>query len=100
MIDLGKIEIDDNIRPIIEILNRKGYTTRWCCGGDHPEKGFVYVYITFEHLYKFDDLPRGYKYKDKIGLLSYTYTKHFDYLRHEKAVGDLMVWAELLPYLN
>ena len=36
----GYIEIDELIAPSIQVLNRKGYITRWCCSG-HPLKNYL-----------------------------------------------------------
>ena len=35
--------VDDMIAPSIQLLNRKGYTTEWCCAG-HPFIGCINVH--------------------------------------------------------
>ncbi|MBR5312034.1 MAG: hypothetical protein IKU40_04025 [Clostridia bacterium] len=69
----GFIELDEWIAPAIQVLNQKGYTTRFCCSG-HPladwlfidtnsEKGyyesgnFVRSYIMFEEGITLPSLP-------------------------------------------
>jgi hypothetical protein len=50
------ILIDYNILPVIIYLNKKGFITRFCCGG-HTEKQFIYIYINFKNDYSFSVLP-------------------------------------------
>jgi hypothetical protein len=38
----GYVEIDELMAPIIQILNRKGYITRFCCSG-HPLDDWLMV---------------------------------------------------------
>lgn len=81
------IDVDELIAPTIQILNQKGYTTRFCCSG-HPltdhwlwrdaeaEEGYVkagaplHSYILFEEGITLPSLPPGFeeginKYGDK-----------------------------------
>ncbi len=37
----GYVEIDELIAPTIQVLNQKGYTTRFCCSG-HPENDWLF----------------------------------------------------------
>ena len=57
--------IDSNLSYAIRNLNKKGYKTKFCCGG-HPQKAFIYIYIYFDNEYNFNILPEDYKYKNKI----------------------------------
>ena len=72
------IDIDEWIAPTIQVLNQKGYTTRFCCSG-HPlndnwlfidtskEKGyyesgnFVRSYIMFEEGITLPSIPHGFE---------------------------------------
>lgn len=57
--------IDSNITYAIRNLNKKGYKTKFCCGG-HSHKELIYIYIYFDNKYCFDTLPEDYKYNNKI----------------------------------
>ena len=56
------VEIDDDIVPMIRILNDKGYNTTWSCEG-HPDGitgGYYQMYIVIDMDYdKFDKLNPG-----------------------------------------
>lgn len=55
-------EIDDLIVDTIIVLNKKGWTTKFCCSGHlNKNNGFVGTYIFFEKLP--DTHPQGF-YKD------------------------------------
>jgi hypothetical protein len=81
------IDVDELIAPTIQVLNQKGYTTRFCCSG-HPltdnwlfidseaEEGYVkagsplHSYILFEEGITLPSVPHGFeeginKYGDK-----------------------------------
>lgn len=98
MIDFTKIELDENIRDSIIILNKKGYVTLFCCGGNHPEVGYIHIYIYFENDYPLPELPKGFKLKNRI--LEYFYSPKFDPIRHKTHFDDLVVWVESLPNLK
>ena len=64
--DKKRIEpIDYNMISILSILNKKGYKTKWCCGG-HAEKSFIYIYINFQGDYNFLMLPEGFIFKKRV----------------------------------
>lgn len=50
------IEIDDNIFDIIVMLNKKGYHTRYCCGGH--DRLLDEVYIVFDKWNSHDIINR------------------------------------------
>lgn len=52
-------EIDENIIPIVWLLNQKGYETWACCSGHiYDTTG----YIIFERHYELPELPSGFKF--------------------------------------
>ncbi len=55
--------IDYNMIYVLSQLNKKGYKTKFSCGG-HIEKKFIHIYITFKDSYNFNKLPEGYQYKN------------------------------------
>ena len=57
--------IDYNMISILSILNKKGYKTKYCCGG-HSEKSFIYIYINFQGDYNFLMLPEGFIFKKRV----------------------------------
>lgn len=73
MTEASKEEIDEEMKPIIELLNRLGYQTKYSSAGyrkerskDDRDKDGVYygklyttARITFDGNYKFDKLPKG-----------------------------------------
>ena len=59
-------EIDDNFIQAISLLNKKGYTTKFCCSG-HPKNDHINEsYIFFEKSIVLPHLPNGYKYEEDI----------------------------------
>jgi hypothetical protein len=45
----GKVvEVDELMMPAIIELNKKGWTTLFCCSG-HMNDSYIYTYIKFEH---------------------------------------------------
>lgn len=54
------VEIDELFIPVIAELNKKGYTTRYCCSGHIGEIPNSYIY--FEDDIKLPSLPEGYLY--------------------------------------
>lgn len=64
--DKKRIEsIDYNIISVLSALNKKGYKTKYCCGG-HTEKSFIYIYINFQDDYNFLILPEGFIFKKRV----------------------------------
>ena len=113
------LEIDSNILPIIQLLNDKGYGTRYCCEG-HPLDLYISFLNDFEEL---ADCPikdieivhqksRNYYNRDK--------SQHYDYIFYrnikvpyvafaedfpdiaerlkKELLEDLMMWIETLPH--
>ena len=92
-------ETDELFAPIISILNKKGYKTKFCCSGHiKPESDIIYCptytkihknydidsYIVFEEDIKLPSIPDGYKYDEKTDgdLLPNCIRKTFD--NHKK----------------
>ena len=117
----SKEDIDPEIKPIIELLNRLGYKTKYSSAGyreerskDDRDKNGVYygklyttARITFDGNYKFDQLPKGWYQNfnsDKTGI----YVKPFTYNEKdgspdkafakwkEEYIDALRDWAENL----
>lgn len=57
------IEVDELMIPTIQILNKKGYATRFCCSGhytgQHPN-----AYIMFEDWVDIPSVPEGFNKED------------------------------------
>ncbi len=91
--------VDDMIAPTIQLLNRKGYTTEWCCAGHpfigcmnvHPQSGVEYkcenffarqLYVSFaEGVISLPPLPDGFYTTTYGGTICIRY----DYLPYEDA---------------
>lgn len=59
------VEIDELFVPIVVELNKKGYITKYCCGGHYTAK-YPNSYIYFEDNVKLPNLPEGYKYDEDL----------------------------------
>ena len=58
------VEIDEMMVYPIEILNQKGYKTRFCCSGhmfSPANRMYNEGYILFDNIYKFPSIPRYWK---------------------------------------
>lgn len=117
----SKEDIDPEIKPVIELLNRLGYKTKYSSAGhreerskDDRDKDGVYygklyttARITFDGNYKFDKLPKGWYQNfnsDKTGI----YVKPFTYNEKDGSpdeafakwrseyIANLKDWAESL----
>lgn len=53
------VEIDELFVPIIIELNRKGYTTKFCCSG-HYYANCPEAYIMFDSDIELPNIPKGY----------------------------------------
>lgn len=66
------VEIDDEIAPIIVLLNKKGYHTKYCCAG-HEENKVPQLYIMFQKpMYRFikpKDIGEGFKFRSKYSII-------------------------------
>ena len=102
------VQIDTLILPIIRLLNEKGYITTGCCAG-HPNterEHFIIdgIYICFDQDYGFlNDYPEGAVYeKVKNCIRILPKEDDLDNLEYfqQRALDDLLEWAELLDYLD
>lgn len=112
-------EVDEFIAPIISILNRKGYTTEFCCSGHSDDAkistGFTVMhdncYITFSNIDNFKnsskDIPNNFRlepcdYDNK----KFTIRKYYKelgvsrYLEILDTMKYLLEWTINLPYAN
>lgn len=92
-------EIDAPIRPVIEVLNKKGYiTSASCCG--HPYAGHIddFAYIQFEFgSITPEELPRHW-YWVKDDLMEYKYKAGSTRISEQhEMMKRLLKWAEDLP---
>lgn len=71
------VEIDELLEYSIQILNLKGYYTRFCCSG-HYGKSIVKEdsvnngYIYFKNAHQFEKLPKG-VYQDSSWTIRFTF---------------------------
>lgn len=118
--EASKEEIDDDIKPIVDILNKKGYKTKYSCSGhtkarikkDGFRNGIMNgkLYTTARIVFDKDydiGAPKGWKVKtfdDQIGI--YPETPHYDYSKgmpddawekwKVEYMSELKVWANNL----
>ena len=114
--------IDDDIKPILNILNRKGYITKYSCSGhentriihDRDRNGvyngklYTTARITFDKIYDFPSIPDRWRVSNKDGKTS-IYSNPYSYGEHqgtpnqafpkwkEMYMATLKSWAEALP---
>lgn len=103
-LDTKLFEVDELMARPIQILNQKGYKTRFCCSGHSYEKYEVtgnIPYIMFDGLYKFPNLPKKWSQDfrtdfsrkfDKITTLQTNCRDKYIYMR------NLEHWVDKLPY--
>lgn len=86
--------LDKNIIDILVLLNKKGYMTRFSCGG-HAYKRYIFIYINFLEEYRFDILPEFFIYEGKR--LFYRNTKEKQKQKDiDHKISMLREWAEQL----
>lgn len=96
------IHIDKNIQEHIRILNEKGYRTMYCCEG-HGTGSNTYIYFTMHY---FNDIepPKGFEYKRKKTMVSYSYSTKLKDEEAEEIKKDklksLLEWCKELPDRN
>ena len=108
--------VDDMIAPSIQLLNRKGYTTQWCCAG-HPSAAYfdgVYtceeffarqMYVSFtEDVTVLPPLPDGFYTTTFGGTLAIRYdypaeiTDAYDFMAKALEINKRFYdWVLLLP---
>lgn len=89
------IHIDKNIQKHIQILNKKGYKTKFCCEGHNK-----YCYITFIDdyfsKYNIDCFPNGFIYDKKRYNLYYTFNDNLS--DEEKNIAKEYTLNQLLTF--
>ena len=97
---LGEVvEIDDLCIDAIILLNKKGWTTKFCCSG-HLDEGLTATYIYFEHMP--NSIPMGFKRdNDKNVIRAKNIHKELTGLKGYYALLELNKklyrWANYLP---
>ena len=109
------VEIDDQLISPMIILNKKGYTTKYCCAG-HAHEGLLGSYVMFEepifklvdlmfnreyaldkNLFDIEDNGKILRIKDRKEL-----RKEFDILQAQSIMDkfciSLLQWTIKLPY--
>lgn len=117
-----KIEIDDSIADIIMILNKKGFSTDYCCGGHIVEKnilngGIPDTYIMFSEAMNENYIDIGKDWRWSAGLRVVRFSmfkckKPLEKAKDRKALcnkwedilkekrKELLEWAKNLPNKN
>ena len=85
-------EIDKNMIEILSILNKKGYKTKYSCGG-HATKNFIFIYISFYKHYFFQELPKKFSYKKRVLFYGQKNAKQKDI---DEKITILKDWAKKL----
>ena len=85
------VEIDELMVHAMRTLNRKGYTTRFCCSGGHKWKQSQRAYVMFEFGHMPDTLPEGWEIDKNYSLCIESYEKMIP------AISALDEWCEKLP---
>lgn len=97
------VEIDDLLLPVIIELNKKGYTTKYCCAGhyyDHP----INSYIMFDEDIELPSIPPNYKYENDHNTIRRNFSdivnienyKYFTEINNNAT--QLLKWAKSLSY--
>ena len=96
------VEIDDRLVDIILMLNKKGYSTRFCCQG-HVNDFMLQLHIMFWKDHKFKVIPDGFKFitNDSVNeLLCLIKAKDWNKLTHDERlliiderINALIEWA-------
>ena len=103
--------VDENIAPILSILNKKGYTTQYSCEGHYYDKGF-FTYISFMPWVKLDSVPLNFNFEAEGNCIRYNYNHEYDLYREVydnpehilkfntlklMILGNILDWAKELP---
>lgn len=124
------IEIDEHISLAIQILNKKGYKTEFCCSGHLSKHEFYtdvqnmrtneisrgakitnlndFAYIQFVESYNFNSTPKRFvlekAYDGDLRKLTYHFKSGVDTLSRlveiMETMKELTIWAYELPNLN
>lgn len=93
-------EIDDLILDDIIKLNKKGYTTLYCCQG-HKEKGFFDMYVMFKYpLVKQIKPPKDFRIESYGKLIRRIILKGISDNKIDKARRAFSKWVDDLPNLS
>lgn len=96
------VDIDDDFIEHIQLLNKKGYYTEYCCAG-HIDDIWFRPYITFKYKYKFKTLPKYFRWEERFDGLYYTvkWEENNDMKWRQKIATEsrkaLLDWIKELP---
>lgn len=96
------VDIDDDFIEHIQLLNKKGYYTKYCCSG-HIDDIWFRPYISFEHRYDFETTPKFFHYEKRFDGLYYTvkWENNTDMEWRQKIINEshkaLLDWIKSLP---
>lgn len=106
-------EVDEFIAPVISLLNKKGYTTLYCCSGywvKEVRDGFQipnnFCYITFKNKHQFRMIPFDsiVEYEGQKMILRINYDEADDLgermVEIFNTMNELYDWAESLPSIR
>ena len=86
------IWIDQEIQGVVEILNKKGYRTEFCCIG-HTKGSTAYIQFIFPNTF---DLPKGWKSNKHKTNIYYTYMSNDFEQEQKQVIEGLTQWAKEL----
>lgn len=93
--------LDELMIPAITVLNKKGYSTKFCCSGHYP--GYNQTYIMFEEYVEIPSLPNGFRFdncEDNVVIRSnepFSESCLRDFYKICDHIKSLTKWAEELP---
>lgn len=96
--DGEKVDIDNLMLPIIQILNRKGYKTLFCCSG-HVGDFESSTYIKFDDSVDLPYIPDMFKYSSYTTIKKFIISKNITKKKQEidDNIRDLLMWVISLP---
>jgi hypothetical protein len=94
----GLAEIDPLLAETIQMLNKRGYKTKFCCQG-HTNTNPIQSYIMFDDEVDLPNYPIGYTYRypNIINKIFYSKTNHNLEEEIRESAKKLYEWSKNLP---